>query len=372
MAEGFAEGGESIIESGSLQTELLKSAVDDYYDAFGQEPDVGRNYANFELDSRGTLRLKNNPDFNIINVRTKQPLALSTLAGKPGGANIIREELGFVDWRRKNLKPQTVAALQKVETKLSEEIEMDDFSPNTIDEVLKTIDDPPLDGTDELGGYIRELKGLDKAMQRQRGNLSDNLSKLSHLDEEMSTLKIRIQSAELADKHESEIKPLRLQLDDLNIERAARLEAISTHKEALRSQISRMRETIRRILEEDTTLAERIRTLFREQGITIVSILTAFGMIISTIVLAVTGGGGTPRAPGKKDDNWIRKRLKDLGELLKKLGLKAIDALPGVIGAIVSWLLSTLGKAVGWLANNLWALVLGAGLLLFDYLKKRK
>ena len=47
-----------------------------------------------------------------------------------------------------------------------------------------------------------------------------------------------------------------------------------------------------------TTLAERIRTLFREQGITIASILTAIGMAISTLVLALTGGGGgTPPSP---------------------------------------------------------------------------
>ena len=46
-------------------------------------------------------------------------------------------------------------------------------------------------------------------------------------------------------------------------------------------------------------MAERIRTLFREQGITILSILTALSMTISTIVIAITGvfgegGGGSP------------------------------------------------------------------------------
>ena len=80
-------------------------------------------------------------------------------------------------------------------------------------------------------------------------------------------------------------------------ERASRLEAASASREALRSQINRMRETINRLLHEDTTLAERIRTLFREQGIMIASILTAIGMTISTLVLVLTGGSGGAPTP---------------------------------------------------------------------------
>ncbi|GFR75272.1 hypothetical protein ElyMa_002183500, partial [Elysia marginata] len=74
----------------------------------------------------------------------------------------------------------------------------------------------------------------------------------------------------------------RLRSDKL-LERGARLEALSSNREALRSQISRMRETLHRVLREDSTLAERIRTLFREQGVTIATILTALGMTISTL-----------------------------------------------------------------------------------------
>ena len=46
---------------------------------------------------------------------------------------------------------------------------------------------------------------------------------------------------------------------------------------------------------------ERIRTLLREQGITIVSIITALSMTILTIVFTfkgVFGGGGGPAASG--------------------------------------------------------------------------
>ena len=86
----------------------------------------------------------------------------------------------------------------------------------------------------------------------------------------------------------------------LEDERAARLDAASSTREALRSQINRIRETIYRILYEDTTLGERIRTLFWEQGITIASILTAISMTIPTLVLALTGGSGGGAAASRQ------------------------------------------------------------------------
>lgn len=53
------------------------------------------------------------------------------------------------------------------------------------------------------------------------------------------------------------------------------MEVTSANKEALRTQVNRIHETINLVLNEGTTLGERLRTLFMEQGVTIVSILTA-------------------------------------------------------------------------------------------------
>ena len=41
------------------------------------------------------------------------------------------------------------------------------------------------------------------------------------------------------------------------------------------------------------------------------------------------------------------------------LGIKAAEALPGIIGAIISWVLNKAADVVGWVSQNLWALVLG-------------
>ena len=59
-----------------------------------------------------------------------------------------------------------------------------------------------------------------------------------------------------------------------------------------------------------------------------------------------------------------------MANALKKLSLAALGALPGVIGAIVNWLLKTAGEAVGWVAEHLWALIVGVGALLYAYVQK--
>ena len=51
--------------------------------------------------------------------------------------------------------------------------------------------------------------------------------------------------------------------------------------------MNRIKETIKNILEKDATLGDKIKTLFREQCITIVSILTAISLAISTIVASI-------------------------------------------------------------------------------------
>ena len=85
------------------------------------------------------------------------------------------------------------------------------------------------------------------------------------------------------------------------------------------NQITSFKETIAKVLDKDTSLAEKIRTLFRGQGITIASILTAIGMAIGVLVEALLpGGGGTVASggPPPKDEKsvkeWLRNKLKAL------------------------------------------------------------
>ena len=137
-------------------------------------------------------------------------------------------------------------------------------------------------------------------------------------------------------------------------------------KGRLTKQITSFKETIAKVLDKHTSLAEKIRMLFREQGITIASTLTAIRMAIGVLVEALLPGGGTDGTAGNplpKDEKglkeWIRNKLKLLALLLGRLGMKATEMLPGIIGAILSWILNRAPDVVGWLSQNLWALVIG-------------
>ena len=101
-------------------------------------------------------------------------------------------------------------------------------------------------------------------------------------------------------------------------------------------------------------------------------------MDIGVLVEALLpGGGGTGSAsaaspPPPKDEEglkeWIRNKLKALASLLGKLGVKAAEGLPGIIGAIISWVFNRAADVVGWVSQNLWALVVGIGGLIYMYM----
>ena len=44
---------------------------------------------------------------------------------------------------------------------------------------------------------------------------------------------------------------------------------------------------------------------------------------------------------------WIRNKLKVLASLLGRLGIKAAEALPGIIGGIISWIFNRAKDIVG-------------------------
>ena len=174
-------------------------------------------------------------------------------------------------------------------------------------------------------------------------------------------------------------------IDALNDELVIRQESIDLLKGRLKNQITSFKETIAKVLDKDTSLGEKIRTLLKEQGITIASILTAIGMAIGVLVEALlpgaSGGGGAGVAsgggePSPKDEkglkDWVRSTLKALASLPGRLEIKAAEAFPGIIGGIISWILNRAKDVVGWVSQNLWALVVGIGGLIYTYMVTRK
>ena len=106
--------------------------------------------------------------------------------------------------------------------------------------------------------------------------------------------KINLEEMKKGSQYTDEMKDkVSKRIADLKIERQSRLELANQNRKELQSQVARIKQTIEKVLDSDTSLAEKIRTIFREQGITIASILTAFSLFISTIVGFVTGGSAS-------------------------------------------------------------------------------
>ena len=206
---------------------------------------------------------------------------------------------------------------------------------------------------------MREFLGIDKALQSIQGELLNNNSKLTEIDKRIKRDTKKLEEIENDPTYTDEqIQLYRDRLDNLNTEKQAMLEILSQNRKDLQTQVARIKQTIEKVLDKDTSLAERICTLFSEQGITIFSILTALSMTISLIVLIVFGGGGAGTGGSTpKDEVALKKWLDRLADALKRLAGKSVEALSAVVGSVVGAILSLLGKAVGFVAKHTWALI---------------
>ena len=72
--------------------------------------------------------------------------------------------------------------------------------------------------------------------------------------------------------------------------------------------------------------------------------------------------GGERKGGGAGE--WIKKQIESF---ISKLADKALTALPGIIGSILSWILNKAKEVVGWLSQNLWALITGVGVLIYTH-----
>ena len=166
---------------------------------------------------------------------------------------------------------------------------------------------------------MREFLGIDEALQNIQGDLLNNMSKLTEINRSIKRDTKKLQEVENDPTYSDGQRPLyKDRLDNLNTEKQAWLEILSQNGKDLQKQVARIKQTLEKVFDQDTSLAERIRTLFREQGITIFSILAI------TVVFGgrSTGAGVLP----SKDKGTLKKWLDRLADALKRLAGKAVEA----------------------------------------------
>ena len=173
---------------------------------------------------------------------------------------------------------------------------------------------------------MREFLAINKALQSTQGELLNNTSKLTYINKRIERDTKKLEKVENDPTYTDEQSQLyRDRLDNLNTEKQARLETLSQNRKDLQTQVARIKQTIAKVLDQDTLLAQRIRILFKGQGITIFSILAAFSITILTIFLAITGvfGGGKRRRR-----RFFTKRRKGLGWICWQMHSKDLQEGP--------------------------------------------
>ena len=111
-------------------------------------------------------------------------------------------------------------------------------------------------------------------------------------------------------------------------------------------------------LEESLPLKERIKEIFKKHGFTAIAVATAVGTVIGVIVSNLKAG--------------LTQVAKGVGNGLKELGKKLGEILPGMIGAIASFIFRTAGEVIGFLAKNAWLLIVGLVLFAVEQFKNKK
>ena len=140
--------------------------------------------------------------------------------------------------------------------------------------------------TETSGLTLGELQGLDRELRMISGSLRSTITKPMakqvNIDKEKRNLEEIANDETYSDKQREEV---RASLPRFRDDQKAINDQIRSLKGRYSNQIYQIRESIKKLLDKETgTLGERIRTLFKEQGAMIVSILTPVGMAIGVLI----------------------------------------------------------------------------------------
>ena len=135
-------------------------------------------------------------------------------------------------------------------------------------------------------------------------------------------------------------------------------EARIEQREREREWVSaRLEQTERNLgLEDRRSLREKIKEIFKKNGVTVTAIFLAAGATIGAVIGTLT--------------NALKKLGKGLANGLKKVGEKAASALPGLIGAVASFLFKAAASVIGFLADV--ALDSGSGRISFPKIDEKE
>ena len=211
---------------------------------------------------------------------------------------------------------------------------------------------------------LEEVRDMKSENERKLSDAQERLENLNKVLREKQDRKNSAESPEEAQDIESSTTPTRKSIKEVQVEidnlvgESNRLEQATRDAEERVNEGERSVEAAReRVDERLLSLRDRIKEIFKKYGVTAFSIATAIGVVIGVIVSNLKAG--------------LTKVAKGVGNGLKELGKKLGEILPGMIGAIASFIFRTAGEVIGFLAKNAWLLIVGLVVLAVEQFKKK-
>ena len=145
---------------------------------------------------------------------------------------------------------------------------------------------------------------------------------------------------------------------------SSRKEVREGQRENIDRDIDQQRDTIdqlereNEVIEERLSLRDRVKAIFKKNGFTAFAVLSAVGAVIGVILSNLKSG--------------LSRLGKGVGNGLKAIGKKLGEILPGMVGAIASFIFKTAGEAIGFLAKNAWLLIVAVVVYFVEQVKNKR
>jgi len=223
--------------------------------------------------------------------------------------------------------------------------------------------------------YMEQNRRLLDAHNREKADMQERLNSLSkekrQLRQEINQLKTNVQNIrqELLVKEE-QLRQNQQAIEDYEQQIERQREIINDinrtdeEREVAQQEINRLQERIDELNAEreqietelGLTLREKIKRIFKKYGFTVVSVAIAVSTVIGVIISQLKNG--------------LSSVAKGVGNGFKTLGKKLGQILPGMIGAIASFIFKTAGEVVSFVAEHAWLLIVAVVVFVVEKMKK--
>ena len=181
-----------------------------------------------------------------------------------GGIKAMKNFLGIKT--TPPLLERSISAAIKLKAELPTDLQMESISLKDLESLMEDIHVKTREALQNIDLDMREFLGIDSVLQGIQDDFLNNTSKLTEIDKCIKRDTKNLEEVENGSSYTDEQRQLYIdRLYNLNTEKQARLELLSQNQKDLQTQVARIKQTIEKVLDKDTFLAELIRILFKEQ-----------------------------------------------------------------------------------------------------------